>query len=126
VRLLGEAGKPLRGARVLVAGVAYKRDVPDARESPALKLIQLLHREGADVVYHDPLVPEVRPEGWFKLHMQSVPLTDALWQSLAAVVITTDHTNVDYAEMCRKAPLILDTRNATKGVPPATARVAKL
>jgi UDP-N-acetyl-D-glucosamine dehydrogenase len=126
VRLLGEAGRALPGARILVVGVAYKRDVPDARESPALKLIQILKRDGADVVYHDPWVPEVRPEGWFKDHMQSVALSDALWESVAAVVITTDHTNVDYAEVCRRAPLVLDTRNATKGVPHGKARVVKL
>lgn len=126
VRVLGEAGRALPGARILVLGVAYKRDVPDARESPALKLIQILKREGADVIYHDPWVPEVHPEGWFKHHLRSVPLTDQLWASVDAVVITTDHTNVDYAEVCQRAPVVLDTRNATKGVGHASARVVKL
>lgn len=126
VRLLGEGGRPLHGSRVLVVGVAYKRDVPDVRESPALKLIQILRSEGADVVYHDPWVPEVRPDGWFRHHLRSVELTEALWPAVDAAVITTDHSNVDYDLICRRAPVVLDTRNATKGVTPGGGRVVRL
>lgn len=126
VRVLGEAGKALCGSTVLVVGAAYKRDVPDVRESPALKLIQILKRDGAGVRYHDPYVPEVRPDGWFKHHLRSVELTDALWGSIDAVVITTDHTNVDYEEICRKAPIVVDARNATKGVRTGSAKIVKL
>lgn len=126
VRVLGEAGKALCGSTILVVGAAYKRDVPDARESPALKLMQILKREGAGVLYHDPYVSEIRPDGWFKHHMRSVELTDALWPSIDAVVITTDHTNVDYDEICCKAPIVLDARNATKGVRAGKARIVKL
>lgn len=125
-RLLGEAGKPLRGAKVLIVGVAYKRDVPDVRESPALKLIQLLCKAGATPLYHDPFVPGLRPAGWFKEQLDSVALTDQLLQSVDAVVITTDHSNVDYEAICREAGLVLDTRNATKAVQAPQARVVKL
>ncbi|HYG56568.1 MAG TPA: UDP binding domain-containing protein, partial [Symbiobacteriaceae bacterium] len=126
VRVLGQVGKPLCGSRILVLGVAYKRDVPDVRESPALKLIQILKKEGTGVMYHDPWVPELKPDGWFKEHMQSVALTAELWQSLDAVVITTDHTNVDYDAICRSASLILDTRNATKAVRDGCASIVKI
>lgn len=126
VRVLGEAGKPLHGAKVLVLGVAYKRDVPDVRESPALKVIQILAQEGASIAYHDPYVPELRPDGWFPYQMQSVALTDQLWQGIDAVVITTDHSNLDYVEICDKAAIILDTRNATKSVQGAKAKIVKL
>lgn len=125
-RVLGEAGKPVRGAQVLVVGVAYKRDVPDVRESPALKVIQLLQKEGAHVLYHDPYVPQLAPQGWFKEHLDSVVLTDQLLQESDAVLITTDHSNVDYAAICRSAAIVLDTRNATKGVVGARAKIVKL
>lgn len=126
VRALGEAGKPLYGSKILVLGVAYKKNIVDERESPALKVIQLLEKEGARVVYHDPFVPEVHPHGWFKGHMTSVPLTDELWETVDAVVITTDHTTVNYAEVANKARIIVDTRNAMKGVTGGSAKVVKL
>lgn len=126
VRALGEAGKPLYGSKILVLGVAYKKDIVDERESPALKVIQLLEKEGARVVYHDPYIPEVHAHGWFKQHMTSVDLTDELWSTVDAVVITTDHSTVDYAEVARKASIIIDTRNAMKAVPHGTAKVVKL
>jgi UDP-N-acetyl-D-glucosamine dehydrogenase len=126
VRALGEAGKPLYGSKILVLGVAYKKDIVDERESPALKVIQLLEKEGAQVVYHDPFIPEVHPHGWFKGHMKSVALTDDLWAAVDAVVITTDHSTVDYAEVARRASIIVDTRNAMKKVPEGNAKVVKL
>jgi UDP-N-acetyl-D-glucosamine dehydrogenase len=107
-------------------GVAYKKNIVDERESPALKVIQLLEKEGAHVVYHDPFVPEVHPHGWFKGHMKSVPLTDDLWETVDAVVITTDHTSVDYAEVGNRARIIIDTRNAMKNVTGALAKIVKL
>ncbi len=126
VRALGEAGKPLYGSKVLVLGVAYKRDIADERESPALKVIQLLQAEGAQVVYHDPYIPEVHPHGWWKGHLQSVDLTDELWQSVDAVVITTDHSTVDYNAIANNARIIVDTRNAMKKVAGGSATVVKL
>lgn len=126
VRALGEAGKPLRGSKILVIGVAYKRDVPDVRESPALKLMNILISEKAFVVYHDPYVPEIRTEGSFKHHLHSVALTDSLWQSIDAAVITTDHSHVDYDLICRNASIVLDTRNVTKAVQGSSARIIKI
>lgn len=126
VRALGEAGKPLFGSKILVLGVAYKKDIPDERESPALKVIQLLQKEGARVVYHDPYVPEVHPHGWFKEHMTSVELTDQEWASVDAVVIATDHSTIDFDMVGRKAAIIVDTRNAMKGVRNNTAKIVKL
>lgn len=125
-RALSEDGKPLCDAGVLVVGVAYKRDVPDLRESPALKVIQLLLREGARVDYHDPYVPEIQPHAGFTHHLHASPLSDALWPSVDVALILTDHTNVDYAEICRRAPLVVDVRNATRAVQGATARIVKL
>lgn len=126
VRALSEDGKPLRGAGILVVGVAYKRDVPDLRESPSLKIIQLLVAEGARVSYHDPHIPEIRPHLGFANPLHAVPLSDDLWPSVDAALILTDHTSVDYAEICRRAPLVLDARNATRAVQGATARIIKL
>lgn len=126
VRALGEKGKPLNGARVLVLGVAYKRDIPDERESPALKVIQVLKAEGADVMYHDPYIPEVSPHGWFKNHLRSVELTDDLWGSVDVAVIATDHANLPYEEIAAKAPIIVDTRNAMKGVQVDSSKLVKL
>ncbi|MFZ5825013.1 MAG: nucleotide sugar dehydrogenase [Bacillota bacterium] len=126
VRALGEAGRPLYGSNILVLGVAYKRDIADERESPALKIIQLLQKEGAQVSYHDPFIPEVHPHGWFKEHMTSVPLSDELWQQVDAVVVATDHTNVDYEMVAQKAAIIIDTRNAMKNVRSPSAKIVKL
>lgn len=107
---LNEHRKALNGSRILILGVAYKRDVDDVRESPALDVLRLLVEKGADVSYHDPHVPEVREDGrvWC-----SEPLTDALLADVDCVVITTDHSAIDYARVVEQAPLVVDTRNAT-------------
>jgi UDP-N-acetyl-D-glucosamine dehydrogenase len=101
------AGKSLNGSRVLVLGVAYKADIGDVRESPALKLIELLENAGAEVAYHDAHVPELAEHG---LRMASVPLEPAAYD---AVVIVTAHSGVDYARLVEEAHLVVDFRNAT-------------
>jgi UDP-N-acetyl-D-glucosamine dehydrogenase len=108
VRLLNRESKSLRGSRVLVLGVAYKSDVDDVRESPALKLIGLLQAEGGDVAYHDAFVPELPSHG-----LSSVELSDEELQKADCVVIVTAHSNVDYADVVVKARLVADLRNAT-------------
>ena len=123
---LNQDKKPMTGARVLVLGVAYKKDSNDARESPALKVMELLEARGAEVVYHDPLIPEIRPQASFRRLARSVPLDDERLAWADAVVITTDHSSVDYARVVARARLILDTRNALYGVPAGRARVVKL
>lgn len=117
---LSRQGKPLQGARVLVMGVAFKRDIDDARNSPAERVIELLLRRGAEVVYHDPYVPQFAIGGDVfypeKLHMQSQPLSPDLVAGKDAVIITAGHRVIDYAGMLAPAPLIVDTCNATHGI----------
>ena len=101
------AGKSLASSKVLVLGVAYKADIGDMRESPALKLIELLEKAGADVSYHDPHVPEFEEHG---LSLSSVPLDPAAYD---AVVIVTAHSGIDYDRLVADAQLVVDFRNAT-------------
>ncbi|MCH7891004.1 MAG: nucleotide sugar dehydrogenase [Gemmatimonadetes bacterium] len=102
--------KAVNGARILVLGVAYKRDVNDVRESPALDIIGLLAADGADVDYHDPFVPELAEED---LLLSSVALTDKALTDADVVVIVTDHTDVDYARVLEQASVVVDARNVT-------------
>jgi UDP-N-acetyl-D-glucosamine dehydrogenase len=108
------SGKPLKGSRVLVLGLAYKRDVDDVRESPSVTLIELLQEQGAKVEYHDPFIPSGKPMREHNItHLRSVPLTPAKLRSSDCVLISTDHSDVDYDLVCKHAPLVVDTRNAT-------------
>ena len=113
VRKLSEAlnsqGKAVQGASVLVLGVAYKRDIEDIRESPALDIIRLLEGQGARVSYFDPHVPRFREDG---REFRSVELTPELVAGVDCVMIVTDHTSVDYRMIKRNAKLVVDTRNA--------------
>lgn len=120
---LNEDRKPVNGSRVLVVGVAYKRDIDDVRESPALDIIRLLEADGAEVVYHDPYIPTIREDGhsW-----SSVPLTDEEISQADAVVIVTDHRAIDYQRLVDFASLIVDTRNATSRTTRTNARVVSL
>ena len=102
--------KAVNGARILVLGVAYKRDVNDVRESPALDVIGLLAADGAEVNYHDPFVPELAEDG---ARMSSVALTDQALTEADVVVIVTDHTDVDYAQVLERAAVVVDARNVT-------------
>jgi UDP-N-acetyl-D-glucosamine dehydrogenase len=109
--MLNEDGKPVKGARIVIIGVAYKRDTNDTRESPALDIIQLLAAKGADVSYHDPLVPSLRHEGQ---SFESVPLNAELLAEADLVVIVTDHSDIDY-RMIRESQLpVVDTRNVLR------------
>ncbi|MEZ4270113.1 MAG: nucleotide sugar dehydrogenase [Myxococcota bacterium] len=108
--------KALNGADVLVLGLAYKKDVDDVRESPALRIIELLRERGADVSYHDPHVPSTHKMRRHDLGMSSVELTDERLSTTDAVLIVTEHSGIDYERIVRKAPLIIDTRNATRNV----------
>ncbi|MFL5401536.1 MAG: nucleotide sugar dehydrogenase [Gemmatimonadales bacterium] len=115
VRKLAEAlngqGKAVRGASVLVLGVAYKRDIDDIRESPALDIIRLLEGQGARVTYFDPHVPRFREDGQ---EFRSVQLTPEMVAAVDCVMIVTDHTAVDYSMIKSQAKLIVDTRNAVR------------
>lgn len=107
-------GKALSRSRVLVIGLAYKKNVPDIRESPSLKLIELIEERGGSADFHDPHVPEIpKTREYMALKgRQSVPLDEASVKGFDAVLIATDHDAVDYAALARYAPLIIDTRNA--------------
>ena len=110
--------KAVNGSKVLILGVAYKKDIDDMRESPALSVIDLLRAKGADVIYHDPYVPEVTFDHAYTIGdgepLYNQELTDELISSSDCVVICTEHSTVDYDRICNKSKLIIDTRNALK------------
>jgi len=109
---LNSKGKAVRGARLLIMGVAYKSNIDDLRESPSLDIMTMLREMGGELTYHDPYVPQMRFEG---ASLRSVPLTPEVVAAADCVVITTAHTHVDYDLVFRDASLIVDTRNALKG-----------
>jgi UDP-N-acetyl-D-glucosamine dehydrogenase len=111
---LNEQRKSIKGSKILVLGVAYKRDIDDLRESPSLTIIELLREKGADVAYNDPYFPTVGHGRHYDLNMTSTPL-DNLAQ-YDAVVIVTDHSTYDYNAIVEQSQLVVDTRNATKGI----------
>lgn len=115
---LNEVEKPLKGSRVLVLGVAYKKDVSDLRESPALDIIHLLGEKGARVSYHDPHVPAFEYNG---MAMTSIADLDTAVASADCVVIATDHTAYQWEAICQKAKLLVDTRNALRACAPEEA-----
>ncbi|EYB68153.1 hypothetical protein DEIPH_ctg026orf0057 [Deinococcus phoenicis] len=112
-RVLNDARKPLRGSRILLMGMAYKPDLDDYRESPALEVYRLLRRAGADVHFHDRWTPDIDDHG---VQARSVELTDAELGRADLVIITTHHSDVDYAHLVDTAQLVLDTRYATRGL----------
>ncbi|MEK7849348.1 MAG: nucleotide sugar dehydrogenase [Candidatus Omnitrophota bacterium] len=117
---LNEKGKSVKGAKVLILGVAYKKNVSDFRESPAFEVIHFLRQKGATVSYSDPHVPSIK-EG--ELTMKSIKLTPELLKKSDCVVIITDHAKYDYPWIVQHANLVLDTRNAIKA---KSAKVVKL
>ncbi|HYC52461.1 MAG TPA: nucleotide sugar dehydrogenase [Gemmatimonadaceae bacterium] len=120
---LNDERKAVNGSRVLVIGVAYKKDIDDVRESPALDVIRLLEELGADVAYHDPYVASFQEEG---VRHESVPLSDAELDGCDAVVIVTDHSSIDYQRLVNRTALIVDTRNATQRATAGKARIVSL
>jgi UDP-N-acetyl-D-glucosamine dehydrogenase len=116
---LNDERKAMKGSNVLLLGVAYKKDIDDVRESPALSIIDRLRAKGAEVRYHDPFVKEVRfddahTEGGGE-PLASVPLTDEELRATDCLIIVTNHGGIDYQRICQLAPLIVDTRNALNG-----------
>jgi UDP-N-acetyl-D-glucosamine dehydrogenase len=112
---LNQQRKAVNGSNVLVLGVAYKKDIDDMRESPALGIIEKLEALGAHVTYHDPYVPQMHMEGNGKM-MHSVALTEEVVKAADSVVIVTDHRNVDYAWVVERAQQVVDTRNVTRSL----------
>jgi len=112
-RILNRFKKPLNGSTILILGVAYKKDIDDMRESPALKVISLLEKEGSHVIYNDPYIPTFTLAG--KVY-NSVPVTAELLSGVDLVVITTDHSSYDYDLIVERASYVFDTRNATREI----------
>jgi UDP-N-acetyl-D-glucosamine dehydrogenase len=114
---LNDRSKSVRRAKVLVLGVAYKKDVDDVRESPALEIMELLQAKGAELSYSDPYIPRLHKMRHYDFsHMSSTPLTEDVLKSHDVALITTDHTNFDYQSIVDHSNLVVDTRNATRGV----------
>ena len=121
---LNDDAKALRGSRVLVLGVAYKKNVSDVRESPALDVIDLLRHKGADVVYTDPHVTSIKLEGGHI--MENCEYSLQLLQEADCVVVITDHSTFDWAEVLENSAIVVDTRNALKDVRGNSAKVVTL
>jgi UDP-N-acetyl-D-glucosamine dehydrogenase len=116
---LNDESKALRGSRVLILGVAYKRDIDDLRESPALEIMRLLQVKGAEVSYHDPHCPTIADDGHTPLHhlpLDSQPLTEEVLAGTDAVVLVTDHSRVDYQQVVDHAPVVVDTRGSLRAL----------
>ena len=111
---LNQRSKAIKGAKILVLGLAYKRDVDDLRESPSLTIIELLREKGASVAYNDPYFPRVGQGRHYALNMTNTPLDDL--GQYDAVVIVTDHSTYDYRAIVEQSQLVVDTRNATRGI----------
>ena len=126
MEFLNEVGKPIRGSKILMLGVAYKKDVDDPRESPSFELIEQLLELGADVSYHDPHVPTLPAMRHFDLPpMRSQALSVETLSNVDAALIATDHSDVDYQSVVDHAPLVIDTRNATGAIERGRDRIRK-
>src|SRR5690348_12069118 len=113
-KAMNERKKTLNGSKVLVLGLAYKKDIDDLRESPSLTIIELLQKEGAEVSYNDPFFPKVGRGRKYDLNMTSTPLSEL--ENFDCVLIVTDHSTYDYKDIVKRAKLVVDTRNATQGI----------
>lgn len=116
IRALNGVNKSLKDSNILVVGVAYKKDIDDVRESPALKIMDLLSQNGALIEYHDPYISNIEPHGGSSLSLKSLEMTDEELTAADCVLILTDHSRLDYNRIVEKAKLVVDTRNATKDV----------
>lgn len=125
-RALNKVGKCLNGSKILVLGVAYKKDISDVRESPALKIIELLRKDYADVSYHDPHVPHLKAHHPYNWEMDGVSLTAERLQEADCVLIITDHSSFDYDWILENTKLVVDTRNATKNVTKNCEKIVKI
>jgi UDP-N-acetyl-D-glucosamine dehydrogenase len=124
---LNDDRKSIKGSKVLVLGVAYKKNIDDSRESPSAEIIELLRDRGAEVSYHDPHIPTYPSMRKYRIDLKSVELDEANLKASDCVLILTDHDAVDYGNIAKHAKLVVDTRNAMARVPAGTgkARVVK-
>jgi UDP-N-acetyl-D-glucosamine dehydrogenase len=122
---LNETSKPVKGSRICILGVAYKKNVDDPRESPAFEIMELLQRRGAFISYNDPHVPVLPAMRHHKIRLESENLTREFLASQDCVVIVTDHSAYNFEWIAQHARLVIDTRNATAGIASAAARIIK-
>jgi UDP-N-acetyl-D-glucosamine dehydrogenase len=123
IEALNKHRKSLNGSRIMVLGVAYKKDVDDDRESPGYAVMKMLLEKGAVVLYNDPWIPKLHTTRKYNFQMESTPITPELLAQMDAVIIITDHSDYDWAEIVEHANLVIDTRNATKKVKGAGEKI---
>jgi UDP-N-acetyl-D-glucosamine dehydrogenase len=122
---LNEQRKSIKGSRVLVLGLAYKKDIDDLRESPSIELIELLRDKGAKVDYNDPHIPKTHRQRQHDLKMVSKKLSAKMLAGYDVVVISTDHSDYDYDQIVKNAKLVVDARNATAAVRGGARKIVK-
>ena len=124
---LNQRGKPIKGSRILILGMAYKKDVDDSRESPSFELMDMLLDRGGDVCYNDPYIPELPAKRRYQdlPSLASAPLTAEYLRAMDCVLIATDHSDYDYDFIVKHASLVVDTRNATSGVVTGREKIIK-
>lgn len=125
-RALNDHKKAMKDANILVLGVAYKKDIDDVRESPALIIMERLRKEGANITYHDPYIPVIEPHGGSTMHLKSMDLTPEALAAADCVLIITDHSSIDYDQVVEHAQLVVDTRNATRDVKNHREKIYKI
>jgi UDP-N-acetyl-D-glucosamine dehydrogenase len=129
VQRIGEAlndeGKPIKGSRVCILGVAYKKNVDDPRESPAFTILERLKQRGAFVSYNDPHIPALPAMRHHTIRLKSEPLREDFLAAQDCVVIVTDHSAYNFEWIAASARLLVDTRNATAGISPSRCRIVK-
>jgi UDP-N-acetyl-D-glucosamine dehydrogenase len=125
VEALNDRRKCLRGSRILVLGIAYKKDIDDLRESPSLRLIELLGLRGASVDYHDPFFPQLHKMRKYDMKLESIDLTAAALAGYDAVIIATDHSNYEYSFIVDHSQLVIEMRNATVNVRENRERIVR-
>lgn len=116
VEALNNHKKSLNGSRIMVLGIAYKKDIDDDRESPGYAIMKMLLEKGAVVTYNDPWIPKLHATRKYDFQMSSTPITPEVLAEMDAMIIVTDHSDYDFAEIVKHSNLIIDTRNATKGI----------
>ncbi|MCJ7565683.1 MAG: nucleotide sugar dehydrogenase, partial [Candidatus Aminicenantes bacterium] len=122
---LNGKGKCLKDSKILILGIAYKKDIDDLRESPALEIIKLLREKESKVFYNDPFIPRIPKLRKYQLNLKSSALTPKLLRTMDAVVIITNHSSYDYEWIVKQANLVVDTRNATRNVKTQRHKIVK-
>jgi len=123
VEALNKNRKSINGSNILILGIAYKKDIDDDRESPGYAIMKILLEKGAVLYYNDPWVPKLHTTRKYNFQMESTPITPDLLGKMDAAIIVTDHSDYDYAEIVEHSNLVIDTRNATKGIKGATEKI---